>query len=194
MASATSCPSCSAVIPSGAAFCEMCGASLASGKTQSAQRILTPEAGIVLRRAGGHAQHIAKTLGPEKIMALAGGFLGLLGAFLPFYRVDAQVFIGAIDLARINLPTPSLAHAGGLGAIVILAAVALAVAPFITLPTRAVSLVGFGLAATVFGMVLGDFLRSSMFGRTFAAGFDYTLIGFALLCCVYARRAYAAPS
>jgi hypothetical protein len=144
-----------------------------------------------MRRASERVEHIARTLGPEKIIALTGGFFGLVGALLPFYRVDAQAFIGPVDLVRINFPTPSLAHAGALGALVILAAIALGIAPLITLPTRAANLAGFGVAAAVLGMVLGDFLRSSMFGRTFADGFYFTLIGFALLCYAYARRAYA---
>jgi hypothetical protein len=143
-----------------------------------------------MRRATERVEQIARTLGPEKILALVGGFFGLLGALLPFYRIDAQAYIGPIDLVRINFPTPSLAHAGALGAFVILAAIALSVAPLITLPTRLVNLAGFGLAAAVLGMVLGDLLRSSMFGRIFADGFYFTLAGFALLCYVYARRAY----
>jgi hypothetical protein len=166
----------------------------AGSKAQTTQRVLTPQAEVALRRASDHARDFATALGPEKIMALVGGFLGLLGAVLPFYRIDAQAFIGPVDLVRINLPTPSLVHAGAIGAIVILVAIVLGVAPLITQRTRAVSLVGFGLAATMLGMVLGDFARSVMFGRTFGDGFYYTLVGFALLGYVYAQRAYSASA
>ncbi len=167
---------------------------MTAARAQTAQKILTPEADMAVRRASEGAQRIARALGPEKIMALVGGLFGLVGALLPFYRVDAAIFIGPVDWARVNLPTPSLAHAGPIGTLIILASIGLGVAPLITLPTRAVNLAGFGLAAIILGMVLGDFLRSAMFGRTFAAGFYYTLIGFALLCYVYARRAYSATS
>ena len=190
MTSATTCPSCGAILSLEAAFCEHCGTAVHRAKAAAGPKILTPAADDAVRQASQHAQRIAKTLGPEKIMALVGGFFGLLGALLPFYRVDIQAFIGPIDLARINMPSPSLAHAGLMGSFVILAAIALGIAPLITLRTRAVSLAGFGLATAVLGMVLGDFLRSSMFGRTFGDGFYYSLVGFALLSYVYARRAY----
>ena len=195
MPSAMSCPSCHAVVPVGATLCEKCGAPMPVGiKAQTTQRVLTPEAATAICKAGDHAGSVATALGPEKIMALGGGFLGVLGALLPFYRVDAQAFIGPVDLVRINLPTPSLAHAGAMGAIVILVAIVCGIAPFITQRTRAVSLVGFGLAATILGMVLGDLARSAMFGRTFGDGFYYTLTGFALLSYLYAQRAHSAPA
>lgn len=184
------CASCGAALPSGAAFCDMCGRPVLGNAAPARQRILTPQAGIAMRRARERGEHLMRTLGPEKITALVGGFFGLVGALAPFYRVDAQAFIGPIDLVRINMPTPSLAHAGALGAVVILAALLLGIAPLVTIPSRALNLAGFGLSAGVLGMVLGDFLRSSMFGRTFADGFYFTFIGFALLCYVYARRAY----
>ncbi len=132
--------------------------------------------------------------GPEKILVVVGSVMGLLGAFLPFYRMEVQAFIGPVDWARVNQPAPNLIHAGAIGAIVILATITLGAIPFLALPTRTANLAGFGLATLVLGMVLNDFLRNSMFGRTFGAGFYSTLIGFAFLCYVYARRAYFGSS
>jgi hypothetical protein len=52
-----------------------------------------------------------KTIVPgQKIrepIALVRGFAGLLGALLPFYRVDAKVSIGAVDLARSSVWRPT---------------------------------------------------------------------------------------
>ena len=119
--------------------------------------------------------------------------MGLLGALLPFYRVEPPIFIGTMtDVARLHPPTPSLLHIGAIGVIVMLVAIALGIGPLVTLPTRTLTLTGFGLAAMVLGMVLGDFLQSFQFGRIFADGFYCALLGFGLLTYVYARQASVA--
>jgi hypothetical protein len=190
----TICPSCGAQPAAGAAFCGLCGAALPPSGSQlpTSQRILTPQAEMAMRKAGERAHNVVQTLGPEKTLAIVGGALGLLGALLPFYRVDLPMFIGAVDPAQIQRPSTSLMHVSGIGAIVILASIGLGIGPLLTLPTRAVTLVGFACASTVLGMLLGIFFQNSLFGRTFAEGFYCTILGFALLCYTYARSAYAA--
>jgi len=194
-ASVMSCPSCGARPAPGAAFCGSCGAALAptaGSQTPTGQRILTPQAEMAMRKAGERAHNVVQTLGPEKLLAIVGGVFGLLGALLPFYHVNLPMFIGAVDPAQMQQPSSSLVHVGRIGAIVICASIALGVGPLITLPTRAVSLVGFGCASLVLGMLLGIFFQNALFGRTFAEGFYCAILGFALLCYAYARRAYAA--
>ncbi|HZV80157.1 MAG TPA: hypothetical protein VFF60_11175 [Candidatus Binatus sp.] len=130
-------------------------------------------------------------LSPPKLIALAAGLLGLVGALLPFYRVAPLIFIGAVPQSQLVPPNTSLAHSGVFGGLVILLAIALGSAPLIIPLDRARAMTGFGLASIVVGMILGDFLRRSMFGRTFALGFYLVVIAFALLAYIYARQAYA---
>jgi len=112
---------------------------------------------------------------------------------LPFYKVEPLIFIGAVPPSQLVPPNTSLAHSGVFGGLVVLLAIALGAAPLIVPLDRARAITGFGLASIVVGMVLGDFLRRSMFGRTFALGFYLVLIAFVLLAYIYGRQA-SAPS
>lgn len=144
-----------------------------------------------MRQAAAHAQNVAKNLGPEKIASLVGGALGVLGAILPFYAIPSDSMLGLA-----NAPSPSLVSEGGIGFIVVVLAIALGAAPFVTVPTRLISLIGFGLAAGVIGMLLSDRFGFSLFGQSisidFGVGYYFGLLGFLILAYGHGRRAYEA--
>jgi hypothetical protein len=190
------CSSCGASLSDSAVFCGTCGkptATTAAGAPASAApsqsaRIITPDTAQAMRQAASRAQTVAANLGPEKITSLVGGVLGVVGTMLPFYSIAGDSMLGDA-----SVPTPTLVSEGGIGICFIVLAAALAATPFVMVPSRLVSLIGFGLAAAALGVLIGDQFAFSLFGQSapisFGIGYYLTFLGFAALAFGHGRRA-----
>ena len=146
-----------------------------------------PDAGQAMRQASAQAQTVVRTLGPEKVTGLVGGLLGVLGAVLPYYAIPSDSILGEATGV-----SSSLASEGIIGLLIIALAILLAAAPFMAMRSRMMSLVGFGLAVFVIGMLIGNRAISFM-GQTIpvdlGAGYYLGILGFAILAFVHGRRA-----
>ncbi len=192
-----SCVSCGAALPEGAAFCSACGRSQTTQSNASRASILNPEAEQAMRAATQRAQGVVANLGVEKTLSIVGGALAAIGTLLPYISITSSA-------AQVNVP--SLIHVGSVGAIVLVVALVLGATPFVLQPSFALDLVGFGLSAAAAGRLLSDWLTiawaqgyvqslvagagSGVASTTWleaGSGLYCGLVGFALLCYVYAR-------
>lgn len=189
------CPSCGAQSSDDSSFCSVCGKPMSQASAPSAPapaptRVITPEAEMKMRQAAARAQGAVMQLGPEKGACVIGALFGILGAILPFYSIPDVS--GMMDTS--GVPTLSLVNGGSVGIIVILLAVALGALPLLVVPSRAMSITGFGLAAAVLGMLISDRAGYTFMGQSvapdFGVGYYLALLGFAALAWVYGRRAY----
>jgi hypothetical protein len=131
------------------------------------------------------------SLGTEKITCIVGGVVGAIGALLPFYSIPTDSLLGE---ATGSATSASLAGQGGIGLLVLALAVVLGGAPLLITLSRMVSLIGFGLAAVVLGLLIGD-RTVSFLGQSipvdFGIGYYLAFLGFAVLVYAYGRRANA---
>ena len=179
----TNCSSCGASMADGASFCASCGTSV-SGAAAAGGAATS----VAVRQAAAQAQSAVMNLGQEKIIALVGGLLGVLGAFLPFYAIPTDSMLGATDI------NPSLMGQGGIGLLVLALAIVLGALPFVIAQNRLVTAIGFALATFVIGVIIGG-RALAFFGQQvpvdFGAGFYLGLLGFAVLAYGYGRKAIA---
>ena len=178
------CVSCGVSIADGASFCASCGTSTTA--TAPAGGAATS---VAVRQAAAQAQSAVMSLGQEKITALAGGMLGALGVFLPYYAIPPDSMLGEVTGL-----SPSLMGQGGIGLLILALAIVLGAVPFLIAQNRLANAVGFALATFVIGVIIGG--RSlGFFGQQapvdFGAGFYLGLLGFAVLAYGYGRKAIA---
>jgi hypothetical protein len=178
------CKSCGASLPDGTAFCGTCGKSVAPAGSGASS-----DATAAMRQAASRAQSVAAQLGPEKVASIAGGALGLIGTFLPFYTIPSDALLGNTDVG-----STSLFSEGGIGICFVVLAIALGAAPFVMAPTRLISLIGFGLAAAALGTLIEKLFGFSILGQSvpigFGIGYYVAFLGFAILAYGHGRRAY----
>jgi len=126
---------------------------------------------------------------PQQKLSLVGGVLALVGSFLPFYVINMPAGMGSGG-------SMSFMNTGLPGFLALLAAIVLSVIGIMPAPSRLLTLLGFGLATLVLGMLLFAFAGSGLeaanpaaagvFGR--GIGFYMLGIGYLLLEYTYVQQ------
>ncbi len=192
------CTVCGATAAGGAAFCATCGAAIAGAAASTASPATAGSAGRTsvdterMRQAAIEAKNAFVGLGAEKITCIAGGVLGAIGSFLPYYSIPTQTLFG--DAASSD--STSFVSQGGMGFAVLALAIVLGAAPLFVALSRTVNLVGFGIAMAVLGILIGDHTISFM-GQSvpldFGFGYYVMFLGFAMLAFAYGRGTAGRP-
>ena len=174
----TECPKCGGHVAEDAATCAACGATLGSARPPA-------QSGSVL----GIVHSWSAAAAPQQKLVLVGSGLAVLGSFLPFYVMSLPEGMGGGSMAFL--------HTGFPGVVALLAAVALGLIGIMPSPSRQVTLVGFGLATLVLGMLVYASTASGFEPMNAAAaagvlshgiGFYVIVIGALVLEYSYAQR------
>ena len=217
----TACVSCGSPLPDGSSFCSQCGRSQGESISQAQvaqQPLIRPEAQRAVAAATIAAQGIVATLGVDKLVLIAGGVLGAMGAVLPFVSFSTTQQSLQFQQFQNMLGTLSLIRLGAPGWGILLLAAALGIAPFVLHSTRMLAFAGITIcvivlanllldwtciavvqevfvmlqtAATSVGSVFGGQSSSPSVAIGPGVGFFCSLVGFAMLTYSYVRSAAA---